>query len=329
MSPATPSSAAPDSATNSNTDADTDLHLRTDDLRAEQQHLDESRAALARMRARTESLDAAAAGDWVSREFLEAAFAERRKALADDPSVPLFFGRVDYRPDAPEVGGESFHVGRRHITDEDGDPMVVDWRAPVSRAFYRASQAEPLGLGMRRRYGFVRGRLTGYEDESLLPDAGHAEYSALLEAEIERPRVGPMRDIVATIQPEQDVIVRADLSRSVCVQGAPGTGKTAVGLHRAAYLLYAHRDQLGRQGVLVVGPNASFLRYIGDVLPALGEMSVGQTTIEELVATTLRRANAKAAIRATDPAPVATLKGDSRMAHGPRPRGLVAPRRAE
>jgi DNA helicase IV len=269
------------------------------------------------MRARTESLDSAAAGDWVSREFLEAAFAERRKALADDPTVPLFFGRVDYLPDAPDVGGESLHVGRRHITDEHGDPMVVDWRAPVSRPFYRASRSEPLGLALRRRYGFVRGRLTGYEDEPLgsaQDQPPGEEYSAILEAEIERPRVGPMRDIVATIQPEQDVIVRADLARSVCVQGAPGTGKTAVGLHRAAYLLYAHRDQLSRQGVLVVGPNASFLRYIGDVLPALGEMSVGQTTIEELVATTLRRAHAKATVRGSDPAEVAVLKGDARMA---------------
>lgn len=285
-----------------------------DDLAAEQHHLEESRSALARMRARTESLDSAAAGDWVSQEFLESAFAERRKALADDPTVPLFFGRVDYDRDAPDVGGESFHVGRRHVSDEVGDPMVVDWRAPVSRAFYRASRAEPMGLRLRRRYGFVRGRLTGYEDEALLSGDSGEDYSAILESEIERPRVGPMRDIVATIQPEQDVIVRADLARSVCVQGAPGTGKTAVGLHRAAYLLYAHRDQLSRQGVLVVGPNASFLRYIGDVLPALGEMAVGQTTIEELVEGTLRRAHAKASIRGTDPAPVATLKGDARMA---------------
>jgi len=301
------------SAQPTTTRADTEPDLATDDLDAEQAHLDDSRAALARMRARTESLDSAAAGDWVSREFLEAAFAERRRALADDPTVPLFFGRVDYLPDAPDVGGESLHVGRRHVSDEAGDPMVVDWRAPVSRPFYRASQAEPLGLQMRRRYGFVRGRLTGYEDEPM--HGGSADgYSAILESEIERPRVGPMRDIVATIQPEQDVIVRADLARTVCVQGAPGTGKTAVGLHRAAYLLYAHRDQLSRQGVLVVGPNASFLRYIGDVLPALGEMAVGQTTIEELVGTTLRRSHPKAVVRSVDAAPVATLKGDARMA---------------
>jgi DNA helicase IV len=320
VSPAT-SAPRPDPLPDSPSDSRTDSPpgLRTDDLAAEQAHLEQSRAALARMRARTESLDSAAAGDWVSRAFLESAFAERRKALADDPTVPLFFGRVDYAPDAPDVGGESLHVGRRHITDENGDPMVVDWRAPVSRPFYRASRAEPLGLRMRRRYGFVRGRLTGYEDETMLgatgsATAGAAEYSAILESEIERPRVGPMRDIVATIQPEQDVIVRADLARSVCVQGAPGTGKTAVGLHRAAYLLYAHRDQLSRQGVLVVGPNASFLRYIGDVLPALGEMAVGQTTIEELVAITLRRAHAKAAVRGSDPAATAALKGDARMA---------------
>jgi hypothetical protein len=123
-----------------------------------------------------------------------------------------------------------------------------------------------------------------------------------------------MRDIVATIQPEQDLIVRSDLEESVCVQGAPGTGKTAVGLHRAAYLLYAHRDQLSRQGVLVVGPNASFLRYIGDVLPALGEIDAQQTTIEELVGTTLARLNPRYAIRGVDDPAVATLKGDARLA---------------
>jgi DNA helicase IV len=284
------------------------------DLADEQAHLDDARSALGRMRARTEALDAAAAGDWVSRQFLESAFAARRKALADDPTVPLFFGRLDYLDDTPEVGGESLHVGRRHVSDDEGEPMVVDWRAPVSLPFYRASKVEPMGVGLRRRYGFVRGRLTSFEDESLLPSATDRDYSAILEAEIERPRVGPMRDIVATIQPEQDLIVRAPLTQSVCVQGAPGTGKTAVGLHRAAYLLYAHRDQLSRQGVLVVGPNASFLRYIGDVLPALGEIDAGQTTIEELVTRTLTDLWPKASLGGTDGAELARLKGDSRMA---------------
>ncbi|MGH3387234.1 MAG: HelD family protein, partial [Nocardioidaceae bacterium] len=181
-----------------------------------------------------------------------------------------------------------------------------------------------------RRFGFSHGELTAYEDEHLT--AGEQEaHSQILETEIERPRVGPMRDIVATIQPEQDVIVRGGVDSSVCVQGAPGTGKTAVGLHRAAYLLYAHRDQLSRQGVLVVGPNASFLRYIGDVLPALGEIDAKQTTVEELVGARVR-------IRGTEPAPVARLKGDARLAEVLRravwshpteaTEGLVVPRGA-
>jgi hypothetical protein len=123
-----------------------------------------------------------------------------------------------------------------------------------------------------------------------------------------------MRDIVATIQLEQDEVVRSGLEESVCVQGAPGTGKTAVGLHRAAFLLYAHRDQLSRQGVLVVGPNATFLRYIGDVLPALGEIDAQQTTIEDLVGTTLTRLSPRYAVRGVDTPPVAVLKGDARLA---------------
>jgi DNA helicase IV len=306
------------------TDTDTELAR-------EQAHLAESRAQLARMRERTASMDSAAAGDWVSREYLESTFALRMKQLADDPTIPLFFGRVDYEH------GEDFHIGRRHISDETGDPMVIDWRAPVSLPFYRASRTEPMGVGLRRRYGFQQGRLTAFEDEHLT--AGEQEeHSAILEAEIERPRVGPMRDIVATIQPEQDVIVRSDLSRTICVQGAPGTGKTAVGLHRAAYLLYGHREQLTRQGVLVVGPNASFLRYIRDVLPALGEIDAKQTTIEELAADTLARLQPRNPIRGFDPADVATLKGDARMAevlaralwsHVARPtEGLVVPRGA-
>src|SRR3954449_8402882 len=130
--------------------------------------------------------------------------------------------------------------------------------------------------------------------------------SALLLAEIERPRSGPMRDIVATIQPEQDDIVRAPLAESVCVQGAPGTGKTAVGLHRAAYLLYTHGGQLARTGVLVVGPNRAFLRYIEQVLPALGEVEVDQATVADLTA--------RVTVRADDAPAVAVLKGDARMA---------------
>ena len=118
-----------------------------------------------------------------------------------------------------------------------------------------------------------------------------------------------MRDIVATIQPEQDTIVRTGLAQSVLVQGAPGTGKTAVGLHRAAYLLYAFRDQLARSGVLVVGPNDSFLSYIADVLPALGEIDATQATVASLVTSAT-----KVAVRGEDPVPAALIKGDARMA---------------
>jgi DNA helicase IV len=282
--------------------ADTDTELAR-----EQTHLAESRAQLAVMRERTAAMDSGAAADWVSREYLESTFALRMKQLADDPNIPLFFGRVDYE------SGEEIHIGRRHISDPSGEPMVVDWRAPVSLPFYRASRREPMDVRLRRRHGFQQGRLTAYEDEHLT--AGEVEeHSAILEADIERPRVGPMRDIVATIQPEQDVIVRSELSRTICVQGAPGTGKTAVGLHRAAYLLYAHREQLTRQGVLVIGPNASFLRYIGDILPALGEIDARQTTIEALAAETLRTLDPRASVSGVDDAAVATLKGDPRMA---------------
>ena len=120
-------------------------------------------------------------------------------------------------------------MGRRHVTDERGEPLVLDWRAPVSRSFYRASVRDPQGVAVRRRFGFSNGVLTSFEDERLDRGEELGTTSRILTAEIERPRVGPMRDIVATIQPEQDELVRADLADSICVQGAPGTGKTAVG----------------------------------------------------------------------------------------------------
>jgi len=270
-------------------------------LQAEKDYLSTSRAALAVMRAKTGSLEIASA-DPVNTEFLKAAIWRRMKELEDDPEVPLFFGRLDYL----EPTDETFHIGRRHVNDEAGEPLVVDWRADISVPFYRASRTEPMGVGMRRRFGFTHGEMTAFEDEDLTASAPADEHSDILDAEIERPRSGPMRDIVATIQPEQDVIVRAGVEDTICVQGAPGTGKTAVGLHRAAYLLYAYRDQLSRAGVLVVGPNASFLRYIGDVLPALGEIEAKQTTVEELVA--------RVKIAGPGPAAVDVLKGDARMA---------------
>jgi DNA helicase IV len=166
-----------------------------------------------------------------------------------------------------------------------------------------------MGVRLRRRFGFAEGLLTSVEDEHL--DAGEqlGLASELLREEIERPRVGPMRDIVATIQPDQDDLVRADLDTSLCIQGAPGTGKTAVGLHRAAYLLYTYPERLRRTGVLVVGPNQAFLHYIAQVLPSLGEGGIAQTTLDELVGVPGLPGRT-----GSEPAELAVLKGDERMA---------------
>ncbi len=249
-------------------------------------------------------------GDTFASESLGALRARRIKALAADPDAPPFFGRTDRDPEDGASKAEVLHIGRRHIRDQRGDPVVIDWRAPIARAFYRATPSNRMSVRLRRRFGFQASSegplLTSFEDEHL--DRGEALglASGLLREEIERPRVGPMRDIVATIQPDQDDLVRAGLDTSLCIQGAPGTGKTAVGLHRAAYLLYTFPERLRRSGVLVIGPNKAFLHYIAQVLPALGEGGIEQTTVDELVG--------HVPVRASDSAEVAVLKGDARMA---------------
>jgi DNA helicase IV len=286
----------------------------------ERTHLARSREFLHLMRDNVLTLaENPMAGDRVSLEYLKADLYRRAEALKDLPDAPLFFGRLDYSELAAadvDFAGADFHIGRRHVHDPDGTPVVLDWRAPVSRPFYRASPADPMGLTLRRRFGFAGGALTAYEDERFAPSGESRNRSAqpdglpspsrLLISEIERPRSGPMRDIVATIQPEQDDIVRADATTTVCVQGAPGTGKTAVGLHRVAYLLYAHKEQVTRRGVVVVGPNLAFLSYIRNVLPALGELDVTQTTVADMVASV--------PVRGTDTDQAASVKGDARMA---------------
>ncbi|HJZ26690.1 MAG TPA: AAA family ATPase, partial [Streptosporangiaceae bacterium] len=309
-------------------------------LTAEREQLRRSRDYLSLMREDVLSLEAMA-GDRVSLEYLKAELYHRAEALKDLPDTPLFFGRLDYAPPSetathPEAGypearypkagyfatgisddgvaGHSFHIGRRHVHAPDGTPAVIDWRAPVSRPFYRASGADPMNLALRRRFGFSGGELTAYEDEPFTTDRSaekefDAKPSQILIDEIERPRSGPMRDIVATIQPDQDDIVRADAAQTVCVQGAPGTGKTAVGLHRVAYLLYAYREQVRRRGVVMVGPNRAFLSYIRNVLPALGEIDVTQTTVGELV-----QSLGSVPVRGSDSETAAVLKGDARMA---------------
>jgi DNA helicase IV len=288
-------------------------------LTGERDQLRRSREFLRLMREDVLSLQAMG-GDRVSEEYLKADLYHRAEALKDIPDAPLFFGRLDYAGQSDSgddgIAGHSFHIGRRHVHAPDGTPAVIDWRAPVSRPFYRASATDPMNLALRRRFGFSGGELTAYEDELFgAAGASHPGRSApapatgpsrILIEEIERPRSGPMRDIVATIQPDQDDIVRAEAAQTICVQGAPGTGKTAVGLHRVAYLLYAYREQVRRRGVVMVGPNQAFLSYIRNVLPALGELDVTQTTVGELVASV--------PVRGSDDEAAAIVKGDARMA---------------
>ncbi|GAB2723916.1 HelD family protein [Nocardia thraciensis] len=297
------------------------------EIRIERDYLASCRAELARMREEAvTALDTGMGEGDVFDKFHN--FATRRfhrrqiESMSDLEDAPLFFGRLDYPPgtvydDVRELGSPSVapdsdrvYVGRRGVTDKAGELMVIDWRAPLSRAFYEADRRDPMRVRVRRRYGFDHrdGALTAFEDEPLDPGLVPAGESDLLAVEIERPRKGPMRDIVATIQPEQMRLVRAPLSRTLCIQGAPGTGKTAVGLHRLAYLLFTERDRLRREGgVAVIGPNRAFLSYVRNVLPALGEVEVLQTTVEELT-------GAGVTVARVDEEDVERIKGDARMA---------------
>jgi DNA helicase IV len=276
-------------------DADPEVQL-------EQAHLDHALKSLGAMRKRAEQLlrDLIAAGD-PDLDYV-AALSRRVSLLADSPR-PLLFGRID------EADGPTWHIGRRHVEDVRADPVVIDWRAPVAVPFYRASGKEALGLS-RRRQIMVDGRSVVAVADDMFGEEGDIATTRLrggdaLLAELERARTGEMLDIVATIQAEQDEIIRAPLDQLLTVQGGPGTGKTAVGLHRAAFLLYNY-PTLARDGVLVLGPSRAFLRYIAQVLPSLGEEAVVQTTVADLAP--------KAKVRVTEAMEVRRIKGDVRMA---------------
>ncbi|MCT9106145.1 AAA family ATPase [Streptomyces mirabilis] len=304
-------------------------------LTRERAHHDACRAGLAAMVDGAEEQvvtgeDVSASG--ADAEVLGRQLRGQARDLRELPEGPLFFGKLDFAAGGGEHAGQSYHIGRLRITEHPAaPPLVVDWRAPVSRAFYQASAHDPQGVAVRRRFGWAPGSkgdsadLTGLEDEHIggsrpyrdgIRDEdgrrgrGHegtsAPESRILTGEIERPRVGPMRDIAATIQPEQDHLVRGDLATSVCVQGAPGTGKTAVGLHRAAYLLYTHPQRIRRGGLLILGPNPTFLAYIAEVLPALGESGVRQSTLGDEIA--------RHPVTARDDERAAAVKHDARMA---------------
>ena len=233
-----------------------------------------------------------------------------RLGRLDMGDAALVFGRIDQEA---EAGGGRYYIGRVGVWDVDQDPVVVDWRAPVAEAFYRATGPVPMGLE-RRRYLVSRGRVVvGIEDELFGDperfrdgDGNRLKGEGALIAALETARTGRLGDIIGTIQAEQDDIIRAPLSGVHAVQGGPGTGKTVVALHRAAYLLYTHRFPLEGQGVLVVGPNRLFLAYIEQVLPSLGEAGVQMATLGDVVG----------GVRVDDrreQAEVGRLKGDLRM----------------
>ena len=246
----------------------------------------------------------------------------------------LVFGRID-----PAATGERFYIGRVGLWDADHDPIVVDWRAPVAEPFYRATGRKPLGLERRRHFASRSSTLLGIEDEFFgdkaaigLDIADHdidgravdgaapgdaaatgngplegRPGSGALIASLEAARTGRLKDVVATIQSEQDRVIRSELPGVMVVQGGPGTGKTVVALHRAAYLMYTHRFPLESQGVLVAGPNRLFLAYIEQVLPSLGEAGVEQAVLADLLSPAVR-------VAGLDDEAVGRVKGDPRMA---------------
>lgn len=274
----------------------------------EQQVIDGAYLALTAMRKRAKGAFESAQRDAKLTEAVDAAaiqavLLERVNAVADS-KAPLTFGRI-------AGDGEAHYIGRRHVETAQGEPLVVDWRAGVAAPFYRATWADPLGLDYRRRFALDGRTLVGVFDEDFnadeQSDAGSGGIPDPLLAELDRARSGSMRDIVATIQAEQDVVIRLPLDSLAVVQGGPGTGKTAVGLHRAAFLLYTNREHFERRKMLVIGPNRLFLSYISDVLPSLGETSVIQATVDILNSRIFP-------VRATETSDVAAWKGDARMA---------------
>ncbi|MEY4400337.1 MAG: hypothetical protein RL072_202 [Actinomycetota bacterium] len=269
------------------------------DLPAEQAHIDRAYESLESVREQAlgiRNLTTGQTGGTFQERYERNYFDEKLVQMLNDLDIgdaALVFGRIDRTPDG---GGEPepFHIGRLAVPDKDNNQLVVDWRAQIAEAFYRATGRDPMQL-VRRRHFLLDGRsLVAIEDElfgenrlGIGKDDGLDEpklrgHSTLL-ATLRKGRSGQLGDIVATIQAEQDVIIRAPNKGVLVVQGGPGTGKTVVALHRAAYLLYTHQFPLAAQGVLVVGPNRVFLRYIERVLPSLGESGVREAVLADLV----------------------------------------------
>ncbi|MBN2624534.1 MAG: AAA family ATPase [Acidimicrobiales bacterium] len=291
------------------------------DLAAEQAYIDraydsleQARRTATRLRSMVEVGKGGTEQARWEREMIEENIAARLDYLNLGDSS-LVFGRIDQ---ARSEGGDSYYIGRIAVADESQEPLVVDWRAPVAEPFYRATGRAPMGL-VRRRHFATRGRkLLGIEDElfgegadllggglAVSDDGTKVRGQSSLIAALEESRTGKLSDIVATIQGEQDEVIRSELAGVLVVQGGPGTGKTVVALHRAAYLLYTYRFPLEGQGVLVVGPNRLFLGYIERVLPSLGEAGVELAVLADLVD--------HVRVRGRDAPATARIKGDARM----------------
>jgi DNA helicase IV len=280
---------------------------RERELAGEQAYTDFAYECLEAMRRQTaKALRTDAIANEADREDFERMMHARLADLEEETS--LTFGRLD------QLDGETYYIGRRHVHDENQDPVVIDWRAPVAEAFYQASVFDPWELERRRTFGTEARRILDFQDEVFAGDHPVRSVDAagtllragdVLLSELGRERTGTMRDVAATIQAEQDRLIRLPFDGVLVVQGAPGTGKTAVGLHRAAFLLYQMRGAGRRGGVLIVGPNRAFMRYIERVLPALGETTVVQKAIDELPAVRIHGQDAGETLR---------LKGDVRMA---------------
>ena len=280
-----------------------------DELRFERAYLDAAYDRVLAMRALAEGM--AGSARRLETRNAQALF-ERDSAIAhaghrllalDIAKDRLLVGRLDL------TDGSCLYVGRVAVADEHGDPLVVDWRAPAAEPFYRALPHDPMGVVRRRHFRWRHGELVGLDDEvfdvSAATGAGlHLVGEGALMAALDAPRTGRMQDVVATIQAEQDVVIRRPRVGVTVVQGAPGTGKTAVALHRAAYLLYAERAHLSG-AVLFVGPSTTFLRYVEDVVPSLGEDRVVLATPADL--------GPAVAVSKVDPPAAAAVKGDLRM----------------
>jgi DNA helicase IV len=314
--------------------SDSTLH---DEIVLEQKHVDRVYARLARLRADAKQAEAdgyllAKVGNFgslVERDAMVFHAAKRRHTF-DSQHEGLVFGRLDLRPDLHpsddpeelEWAKRARYVGRLGVRDESGEPLLIDWRAPAAAAFYRATAARPLGVIRRRMITSFGEKVTSLDDDLLDPSAEAATElkvvgDGALMAALSRAKGTGMRDIVATIQHEQDLAIRSPANGVTVVEGGPGTGKTAVALHRAAYLLYTDRQRFAGGGVLIVGPSPVFVQYIETVLPALGEDSATLRSMGQLVEGVSATREETAAVRA--------VKGSLRMRKVLRRAGEDAP----